>query len=87
MTFDEMKTLLNGSLSVYTAKQTDKMRAGTYNYSDHWRDGFVAMLYETIMELSMTDDYYPLDKTGIRRLIFAFDRYTGESVPDVWTWT
>lgn len=80
-----LKGVLSTGLSTYTGKQTVKMRRGKYLSGDNYRDGYIAMLYETIQELTDEDTYYPLDLVKTRDLIFAFNKLTAERVPDVWT--
>ena len=85
MTWTDIKSLLNDAMANYTAKRAKLLRRGKYSGGDHWNDGTVAMLYETIQEMNQTDEYDPIDKAGVRRLIYAFNRLTGEKVPDVWS--
>jgi hypothetical protein len=85
MIWTDIKSLLNSSLSVYSAKRVELLRCGKYTSSDHYQDGYVAMLYETLQELLLSDSFYPLDKESVRKLIYAFNRLTGEKVPDIWT--
>jgi hypothetical protein len=85
MTWSNIKSLLSSSLSTYTAKRIALIRRGKYTSGDHYQDGYVAMLYETLNELSSTDDFYPLDIPSTRYTIRTFNKLTGEKVPDVWT--
>ena len=84
MTWSDTKGLVVISLSSYTAKRSKLIRSGRYTHGDHYQDGYVAMLYETLQDLSTTDQLYPFNMDGVRRLIFAYNRLTEEKVPDVW---
>lgn len=84
MTYSDIKSLLNQALSTYSAERTSLMRKGRYTSGDHYADGFVAMAYETLQELKCDETLYPLGRDGARRLIYAFNRLTGEKVPDIW---
>lgn len=85
MTWGNIKADLDEALSQYSAERCILMRRGKYTAGDHWRDGYVAMVYETLMELSPIDDMYPFDTYKTRVLIGAFNRLTSKHVLDVWT--
>jgi hypothetical protein len=85
MTWVNIKELLNSALSNYSAKRTAIIRRGKYSSGDHWKDGYVSMLYETINELNIDDDFYPVDVLSTRFMIRSFNKLTGEKVPDIWT--
>lgn len=85
MTWLNIKSSLALGMSNYTAKRCKLLRRGKYMAGDHYQDGMVAMCYETILESSPIDDFYPMSIIDIRRLIFSFNNLTGETVPDVWT--
>jgi hypothetical protein len=84
MVFDNIKATLGKQLSIYSGRQTAVMRKGKYTAGMHYNDGYAAMLFESIMETEESDNFHPLGKEGIRSLIFAFNRLTKSSVPDVW---
>lgn len=86
MTYEQVKATLGSHLSTYTARQTAIMRNGKYTTGMHYKDGYAAMLFETIMEIDdPVENYDPLTKEDIRSLIRAFNKLTASTVPDVWT--
>lgn len=84
MTWQDIKELIVISLSNYTAKRSKIIRSGKYTSGDHYQDGYVAMLYETLQDLSIVDEMYPFTISQTRRLIFAYNRLSGEKIIDVW---
>ena len=84
MTWQNIKELIVTSLSTYTSKRSKLMMSGKYTSGDHYQDGYIVMLYETLQDLSSVDQFYPLTVVGIRKLIFAYNRLSGERVIDVW---
>ena len=87
MTFSEIKGSMAAAMSTFTGQRTNLMRIGKYTTGMHYSDAYAAMIIETITELNESETYYPLDKDGVRSLIYAFNRITSSSVPDVWTVT
>ena len=85
MTWGNIKAELEQALSDYTADRCKLLRKGKYTAGDHWRDGYVAMVHETLVELSPLDDMYPFTVYDTRVLIGAFNRLTSKNVVDVWT--
>jgi hypothetical protein len=85
MTYNEVKAVLASQMSVYMTDQTAVMRRGKYTAGMHYRDGFIAMLFETITEIDeVTEEYDPLTKENVRTLIRAFNRLTTSTVPNIW---
>ena len=85
MIWSDIKSLLSSESSVYCDKRVSLVRSGKYTSGDHYQDGYVSMIYETIQELLSNDTFYPIGKDNTRKLIYAFNRLTGGKVPDVWT--
>lgn len=85
MNWGNIKAELEQSLSNYSAERCKLMRKGKYTAGDHWRDGYVAMVHETLMELSPLDEMYPFSTYQARVLIGAFNRLTSTNVADVWS--
>lgn len=85
MIYGNIKAEIEQAFSDYTAERCVLMRRGKYTGGDHLKDGYVAMAYETLMELSPLDDMYPFGTYSTRVLIGAFNRLTSKSVMDVWT--
>ena len=85
MIWTDIKSLLSSELSSYCDKRTLLIRSGKYTSGDHYQDGYISMLYETLQELLSDDTFYPLSKDANRKLIYVFNRLTGGKVPDVWT--
>lgn len=85
MTWGNIKAALDQAMSDYSAERCKIMRSGKYSSGDHWKDGYVAMLHETLQEVSPLDDMYPFTDYDVRVLIGAFNRLTSKSVSDVWT--
>lgn len=85
MTYDQMKATLGSETSKYMARQTTVMRNGKYTTGMHYRDGYAAMLFETIMEIDeLTEEYAPLTKDDVRTLVRTFNKLTAATVPDIW---
>ena len=85
MTYKEgIIPLLNAAMSRFSASISIKMRSGKVTSLDHVRFGIVSMLFNSLIEVNCSDDLFPLGRNGVRRLIHAFNRLTGEVVPDVW---
>lgn len=85
MTYGNIKAEIDQAFSEYTAERCKLMRRGKYTAGDHWKDGITAMVQETLMELSPTDNMYPFTVDTTRIMIGAFNRLTSKSVMDVWT--
>jgi len=85
MTWGQIKLLLDNSLSTYSSNRCKLLRKGKYTSGDHYKDGYIAMVYETLKELSPTDSMYPFDTVKTRILIAAYNRLTGDKVEDVWS--
>ena len=81
---DDIIPLLNAAMSRFSASISVKMRSGNVTSLDHTRFGIVSMLFNSLIEVNRSDGLYPLGRDGARRLIYAFNRLTGEVVPDVW---
>lgn len=84
MDFSNVKATLGKSLSDYMSKQTVFMRRGKYTTGMHYKDGYVSMLFETIMELDPVDEYAPMTKDKTRILVNTFNKLTSSAVPSVW---
>lgn len=87
MTWSDIINQLNSEYSLYMNSQSDKLRRGKYVDSDNYRDGYVSMIFETLSELSPSDEYNPLDKPKVRRMISAFNRLTKAHVTNTWNET
>lgn len=85
MTYGNIKAEIDQAMSDYTAERCKLIRRGKYSTGDHWHDGYTAMVYETLMELSPLDDLYPFGTYATRVLIGTFNRLTSKHVMDVWT--
>jgi len=85
MIWGDIKSFLNLALSTYSQKRTALIRRGKYSSGDHYQDGYVAMIYETLNELDESNDFYPLGLLSTRYAIRSFNKLTGEKVPEVWT--
>lgn len=85
MIWTDIKSLLDSEMSSYSSRRTKLVRAGKYSSGDHYQDGFISMLYETMQELNADDELYPFNFDSTRKLIYSFNRLTGCKVPDVWT--
>lgn len=85
MTYDQVKATLGNQTSQYMIKQSVIMRKGKYTSGMHYKDGYVGMLFETIMEIDeAVEEYAPLSKDDVRLLIRAFNKLTASTVPDIW---
>ena len=84
MTWNSLKGIIVWSMSSYVSRRSSIMRSGKYMSGDHYQDGYIAMLYETLQDLSSADELYPFSTHDVRRLIFAYNRLSGEKVIDVW---
>ena len=85
MTWGDIKSLLSIAMSDYSTNRCEKLRVAKYSDGDHWKDGYLSMIYETLIEISPIDDMYPFDTTKTRRLIMTFNNLTSKSVENVWT--
>ena len=85
MTWTELQAFLDEATSNYVTERVKIMKAGEYLSNDHFKDGYVGMIIETLQELLPDDDYYPLDVTKVRTLIYTLNRLTYQRVPDIWT--
>jgi hypothetical protein len=84
MTYEQVKATLGSHMSSYMITQCTVMRNGRYTSGLHYKDGYVAMLFETLMEIDeVTESYDPLTKPDVRSLIRGFNKLTS-SVPDIW---
>ena len=85
MTYEQVKATLGNQMSVYMVGQTVIMRRGKYTSGMHYKDGYIGMLFETIMEVDeVTEEYDPLTKDEVRELIRTFNKLTASTVPDIW---
>lgn len=85
MTYDEVKSTLASQMSAYMVSQTAIMRRGKYTPGMHYKDGFIAMLFETITEIDeTTEEYDPLTKEDVRILVKTFNKLTASTVPNIW---
>ena len=78
---DDIIPLLNAAMSRFSTSISAKMRSGKVTSLDHTRFGIVSMLFNSLIEVNRSDELYPLGRDGARRLIYAFNRLTGEVVP------
>lgn len=85
MNWTQTKSALNTAMSSYSSQVCLALRAGQYKPNSHYRDGMVAMIYETIMELDIEDNFYPVEKSGAQNLIAGFNKLTGKSVRNAFT--
>ena len=85
MIWTDIKSLLNSEMSTYSLSRSSLIRSGKYTSGDHYQDGYVSMIYETLQELLASDTFYPIGKDATRNLIYSFNRLTGGKVPDIWT--
>ena len=86
MIFEQVKATLGNQMSAYMGRQTTIMRNGKYTTGMHYRDGYVGMLFETIMEVDeLIEEYDPLTKGDVRVLVRTFNKLTASTVPDIWT--
>jgi hypothetical protein len=84
MIYSDILSSLDGAISDYVDRQIRRMQMGKYSYTDHWRDGYIAMLNETLYDQRPEDDYYPLSHHKVRKLIATFNKITYQKVPDIW---
>ena len=85
MTWGDVKSLLSTAMSDYSTKRCGKLRSAKYSDGDHWKDGYLSMVYETLIEISPIDDMYPFDTIKTRQLIMTFNNLTSKSVENIWT--
>ena len=85
MNYGNIKAQLEEAFSQYTGDRCKILRRGKYTAGDHWKDGYITMVYETLSELSPDDTMYPFGLYSTRVLVGAFNRLTSRSVMDVWT--
>ena len=85
MIFEQVKATLGSQMSAYMIRQTTIMRNGKYTSGMHYKDGYVGMLFETIMEIDeAVEAYAPLTKVKVRELVRAFNKLTASTTPDIW---
>jgi hypothetical protein len=85
MTYEQVKATLGDQMSKYMIRETTVMRNGKYTSGMHYKDGYVGMLFETIMEVDeLVEEYAPITKADARLLIRAFNKLTASTVPDIW---
>jgi hypothetical protein len=85
MTWTELQAFLDEATSNYVADRELLMKGGQYLSNDHFKDGYIGMIIETLQEVLPEDDYFPLDVNKVRALIYTFNRLTYQRVPDIWT--
>jgi len=84
MTWGEIKLSLDIAMSDYATKRCGPLRSAKYTSGDHWKDGYIAMVFRTLKEISPIDEMYPMDKNKVEKLIRCFNNLTSEHVENVW---
>lgn len=85
MTWGEIKLSLDIAMSDYSTKRGGTLRSGKYTTGDHWKDGYIAMVFKTLKEISPINEMYPMDEKKVKRLIWCFNNLTSGHVENVWS--
>lgn len=84
MEFNDIKSILCTNMSKYIIRLSEKGRSGKLYSGELIKSNYVSMVFETIGELVVDDEYAPLDRESVRKLLYAFNRLTASATPDVW---